>query len=87
MDYMIEKSKIRKFALVNVHHTEKSFDKLCFFLQTSARLENLDISWSSVRPPLMLKLLKIVQTNRSLVSLSLSYNALLEDQKTELTVE
>jgi hypothetical protein len=35
----------------------------------------------------MLKFLKIVQTNRSLVSLSLSYNALLEDQRTELTFE
>ena len=32
MDFMVEKSRIRKFALVNVHHSEKSFNKVCFYL-------------------------------------------------------
>ena len=53
----------------------------------TALLKELDLSWSGVRPPLMLKLLQVIQHNRFLTHLSLANNILLEEQKTELTAQ
>ena len=70
---------LSKFTLVNVHHTEKSFDSLVEYVHRSRHLRELDLSWQSVKPSLMLKLLKVIRGNRRLQSLSLSYNCLLEE--------
>ena len=51
METLVEnRNRLKKFTLVNVHHTEKSFDKLIYFLEDSVLLEELDLSWQSVRP-------------------------------------
>ena len=82
---MIEKCEIRKFALVNVHHSEASFDKLCEYVQTSWRLRDLNVSWQSLRPTVFAKLLNVIQENRFLQNLNISHNKILEDQPTILT--
>ena len=86
MDGLIDNNaRLKKLTLTNANHSDRSFEKVILFLQESVLLENLDLSWSGVRPSLMLKLLQVVFNNRSLVSLSLANNTLLEEQKTELT--
>ena len=55
------------------------------FVEDSTFLKELDLSWSGVRPQNMLKLLQVIEQNRMLPSLSLSYNYLLEDQTITLT--
>ena len=40
-----------------------------------------------MRPAIMLKLLQVIRENCSLVSLSLGYNLLLEEQATSLTAK
>ena len=86
MDSLIEnRAHLRKFALVRSNHSERSFEKIVQFMDDNSLMEELDLSWSGVRPHQMLKLLKVVEQNRYLKNLDLSHNALLEDQKTELT--
>jgi len=86
MDGLIDNNaRLKKLTLTNANHSDRSFEKVILYLQESVLLENLDLSWSGVRPSLMLKLLQVVFNNRSLVSLSLANNTLLEEQKTELT--
>lgn len=57
MGLLLQKSRIRKLALVNLHHTERSFDSVVRFLQLSCYLKDLDLSWSNVRPAIMVRLL------------------------------
>ncbi len=64
---------------MDVNHTDYSFDRVIAFVQESESLKDLDLSWSSVRPVQMLKLLKVIEQNRTLANLSLSHNLLLED--------
>ena len=86
MDGLIDNhARLKKLTLVNAHHTERSFEKIIQFINDTALLKELDLSWSGVRPPLMLKLLQVIQHNRFLTHLSLANNVLLEEQKTELT--
>ena len=54
-------NKLKKFTLVNVHHSDRSFDKLVEFVEDSCYLKELDLSWSGVRPHTMLKLLKVIE--------------------------
>lgn len=61
IDALIEsKSEIKKFTLVDVHHSDRSFEKVTLFVQEALLLKELDLSWSSVRPQSMLKLLKVI---------------------------
>lgn len=86
MDGLIDNhARLKKLTLVNAHHTERSFEKIIQFINDTALLKELDLSWSGVRPPLMLKLLQVIQHNRFLTHLSIANNVLLEEQKTELT--
>ena len=66
MDTLIENnSKLKKFALVGVHHSDYSFERVINYLDGApkfgtASLKELDLSWSSVVPRVMLRLLKVV---------------------------
>ena len=80
MGLLLQKSRVRKLSLVNLQHTERSFDSVANYVDQSQYLKDLDLSWSNVRPVIMLRLLKKISQNTSLVSLSLAYNELLEDQ-------
>ena len=82
---MIEKCEIRIFSLVNVHHSEESFDKLCQYVRESKRLEHLNVSWQCLRPSVFHQFLKIIRDNRQLVNLNISWNKILEDQTDKLT--
>ena len=50
LDLMIEKAEIKSFTLVNVHHSEDSFNKLCYYVANSYRLRDLNVSWQCLRP-------------------------------------
>ena len=41
---------VKNFALVNVHHSESSFSKLCHFVKEDLRLKEINVSWQSLRP-------------------------------------
>lgn len=80
MDVLLQnQNRLKKFTLVNVHHSDRSFESLVEFVEESGHLKELDLGWQSVKPRMMLKLLKVIEQNRRLSSLSLSYNWLLED--------
>ena len=82
MEQLKAKSRIKKVAFVNMTHSERSFTMMIDFLRTNTHLKDMDVSWSNVTPVLMLKFLQEVSQNSSLVSLSLGYNEILEDQPT-----
>ena len=50
MDQLIEKSQVRSLSLVNAQHSEASFDKVITFINESDYIQEIDVSWSSVRP-------------------------------------
>ena len=82
---MIQKCEIRNFALVKVHHSESSFEKLCEFVRTTHRLRDLNVSWQSLRPATFAQLLEVIKDNRFLQNLNISWNKIVEDQATSLT--
>ena len=80
MGSLLNTSRVKKLALVSLLHTDRSFESVIEFVRGSFYLRELDISWSNVRPSIMLPLLKEISTNQSMVSLTLAYNELLEEQ-------
>ena len=85
-DTLIEnRNRLKKFTLINVQHSDRSFERITDFIRESEHLQEVDLSWSMVRPQQMLKLLKVIEGNRKLTNLTLSHNLLLEKQVTELT--
>ena len=84
---MIEQNQLHKFALVNVNHNKSSFDLLCTFVDEACRLRDLNVSWQCRQPRDILQLLEIIKNNRHLVNLNLSYNKLLLNQPTLLTMK
>lgn len=50
LTHINEQSQLRTLALVNVPHNELTFDKLVEYVENSEFLEDLDVSWSAVRP-------------------------------------
>ena len=52
-----ERSQLKTLAIVNAHQSEKSFAQLVSFVEESDYLEDLDISWSMLRPQIILTLL------------------------------
>ena len=79
MDALLTKSHLRKVALVKIMHSERSFDKVIEFVKNSGHLKELDLSWSSVRPSIIIKLLEVLREDRNLQCLSLGYNRLLQE--------
>lgn len=51
---------------------------MCEYIQVSERLRELNVSWQCVLPQVFFELLKIIRENRSLVSLNISWNPLIE---------
>lgn len=46
MDVLLSNNnKLKKFTLVNVHHSDRSFDSLVTFVEESAHLKELDLGW------------------------------------------
>lgn len=75
MDHlMMPQTRLKKLTLSNVQHSDKSFEKVVDYVTQSGQLKDLDLSWSSIRPQLMIKLLREIRENSSLESLSLGYN-------------
>ena len=86
MELMIAtRCQVRIFSLVNVHHSEASFARLCDYVKRSSMLQELNLSWQCLRPATFHQLLSIVKLNRTLVSLTLSHNKFIEDQPLLLT--
>lgn len=78
---MIEtECQVRNFALVNVHHSEYSFAKLCKFVKLSDKVRELNVSWQYLRPSSFYQLLEVISENRKLESLIIAWNKLLELQ-------
>ena len=70
--------QVRTFGLVNVNHSQSSFMRMCEYIQVSDRLRELNVSWQCVLPQVFFELLKIIRENRTLVSLNISWNPLIE---------
>ena len=81
IDLMNDRCQIKSFTLINVHHSEESFDKLCCYVKESHRLRELKLSWQYLQPSAFVKLLRVIRDNRTLVNLSLSWNKLLYEQR------
>jgi hypothetical protein len=79
MHFLIEKSQLKSFTLVNVHHSTDSFDLVIQYLQKSEFLTELDLSWTIIKQSNWLKFLEVLRENRQLVCLTLAFNQLLED--------
>ena len=60
---------------------------LCNFVEEGLRLRDLNVSWQCRQPKDMIQLLEIIKNNRHLVNLNLSYNKLLLNQPTLLTMK
>ena len=80
MSCLLERSQLKAFSLVNVHHSEKSFELLIVYMQNSETLEELDISWSITKNEMWLHFMEALSFNRTLTTLTLAYNMLLEEQ-------
>ena len=48
LDY--NRAHLRKLAIVRPNHSERSWDKLVSFIQDDCLMEELDLSWSGIRP-------------------------------------
>jgi hypothetical protein len=52
-----ERSFLSRLALVNINITDDTFLSLCDYVESSEKLEELNISWAAVRPETMYRLL------------------------------
>ena len=73
--------------MVNVHHSVQSWDLVIEFLEKSETLQELDLSWSIVKPGSWFDFLEVMRENRQLTTLTLSFNQILEDQNYKLSAE
>ena len=62
-----------------MQHSPESFRLVIKYLQESAYLKDLDLSWSIVMPTVWYDLMEVIGKNRQLSSLNLSFNQILED--------
>ena len=85
LDLMIAMCEVRSFTLVNVHHSEGSFKKLCDYVQSSPRLRELNVSWQCLRPVVFYRLIEVIRDQRTLCNLVISWNIFLDEQPTALT--
>ena len=79
MDQLIRSSRLRKLNLVKLQHSERSLEKLGEYVTDSPWLRELDISWSGVRPIIMIRFLQVLKVNTSLQNINLSFNQLVEE--------
>lgn len=69
MDSLLALSQLKKLALINVHHTVESFEKVVKFVEESNFIEEIDLSWSIVPKGCWLKLMNVLGENRKLRNL------------------
>ena len=55
--------QVRKLTLVNCELSEKTFETLVSFVNTSSYLYELDLSWCPVRHSTFIKILPVIKTN------------------------
>ena len=87
MTNLMAKSQLKSLSLVNMHHSPESFDLLIQYVEQSDYLKELDLSWSIIQQPYWVKFLDVIKENRNLVSLTLAFNQILEDQNRGYTLE
>jgi len=87
MGILKDQSRIRKVTLCKVHHSDASFESVIDFIDRASYLKEIDVSWSGVRPPLMLKLMEQLRYNSTLSHICIAYNQLLVEQPESLTEE
>jgi hypothetical protein len=81
---MLEKNYIRKLSLVAMQiDDDLVVNKLTHLVKTQRQLVELDLSSNRMRPALLLDFLLALAQNRSLQSIDLSWNHLIE--RSELT--
>ena len=80
MRLLLKSSLLRALSLVNMHHSPESFDLIIQYLQESETLQELDLSWSIVKPSHWVTFMEAIRDNRKLTCLSLSFNQLMEEQ-------
>ena len=71
---------LRSLSLVRMQLNKLSLARLATFVDKSEYLEDLDISWNDLIPLDFVPLLQTISTNKTLVSLNLSCNSLIEKQ-------
>ena len=77
MNIIRKRSQLRKLSLINVLHSDGPYLSVVEYLQESEHLQELDVSWSTVRPLTTAKLIEALKDNRQLTYLSLAHNKLL----------
>ena len=85
MESLLTLSQLKKFALINVHHTTHSFEKVVEYVAKSESLEEIDLSMSVVPRGCWVKLATVLKENRTLRNLQIGFNVLLEEQSWRLT--
>ena len=79
LDFLNEKSYIRKLSLVNAGISDDiCLKKLSLLMHHSRVLTELDISWNRIRPNVLLDFMHALSENRNLQYLNLSWNNLIE---------
>ena len=76
-------SQLSQLSLVKAGLNEFSIPVLVQFVQSSKRLTNLDVSWNSIVPKQMRKLLVVIATNRRLNMINLAWNGIVDNNATE----
>ena len=81
VDYLdICRVHLRSLSLVRMQLSRLNLARLATFVEKSEYLEDLDISWNDLIPLDFVPLLHVVSTNKTLVSLNLSCNSLIDKQ-------
>ena len=79
LDHMtICRVELRTLGLVQLHINLIGMKLLARFVEESNYLEDLDISWNDLIPVHFTPLLEVLSRNRTLVSLNLSWNILID---------
>jgi Ran GTPase-activating protein (RanGAP) involved in mRNA processing and transport len=76
-------SQLTQLSLVKAGLNEFSIPYLVQLLQSSKRLTNFDISWNSIVPKQMRKLLVVIATNRRLKYINLAWNGIVDNNASE----
>ena len=68
--------QLRSLALVNAYQTESSMNSVVNFIEQSAFINSLDLSWTQTTANVWHKLIEAVKHHNSLSSLNISNNRL-----------
>ena len=79
----LSKSSLRELSLVKVGLNSTSVDLLADLILRHRRLALLDISWNSLVPKAMKKLLECISKNRRLENINLSFNQIADHKTNE----